>query len=156
MQSMQVELNNKDIKWAIVYNEISPKFLLLQSATNFIFFLAAAALPEKVTCLTDGDSCNCIDDFVFVGNFAIPFINIALLPVSKSRTTKYLESSWHLFTKLTSAIISLPEPNSQENIPSDLAVVPIKVIKIKISSLIKAPNVCFRIDNKANHSMFLL
>jgi hypothetical protein len=39
---------------------------------------------------------------------------------------------------LTSATISLPEPNSQENIPSDLAVVPIKVIKIKISILTEA------------------
>ena len=59
------------------------------------------------------------------------------MPVSKSRTTKYLESSWHLFTKLTSAIICLPEPNSQENILSDLAVVPRKVIKIKIYHSIK-------------------
>ena len=92
---------------------------MLQSATRFIFLFAETALPSKITCLTDDDNCNCIEDFAFVANFALPFMNAALLALSKSRTTKYLEESWYLLTSLISAIISSPELNNQENIPQD-------------------------------------
>jgi hypothetical protein len=112
-------------------------------------------LPAKVTFLTDGDSCNCIEDLVLVASFAKPFVNDALFPLSKSRTIKYLESSWHLLTNLISAVISLPELNSQENRPSELAVVPTKTImKINIKRII-TPFISYKINNDKNHSIFL-
>lgn len=94
-----------------------------QSAMSFIFFFAETAFPSKITCLTEGESCNCRDEFTFVFNFAIPFLNGALLPVSRSRTIKYRDSSSHLFTKAISALISLFELNNQEKKPSDCACV---------------------------------
>merc|ERR1711965_910540 len=53
----------------------------------------------------------------------MPFLNGALLPVSRSRTIKYRDSSSHLFTKAISALISLFELNNQEKKPSDCACV---------------------------------
>ena len=97
-----------------------------------------------------------MEDFALVGNFALPLINAAVLPLSKSQTTKYLESSWHLFTSLISAIISSPDLNYQENIPSGFALVPndnkiiIKIIRIKVS------NFGDRINNDKNYSMLLV
>jgi hypothetical protein len=113
-------------------------------------------LPAKVTFLTDGDSCNCNEDFVLVASFAKPFENDALFPLSKSRTIKYLESSWHLLTNLISAVISLPELNIQENKPSELAVVPTEIIiTISIKRII-TPFISNKINNKANHSIILM
>ena len=132
------------------------KFLSLQSATSFIFFLARTALPAKVTFLTDGDSCNCNEDLVLVVSFAKPFVNDALFPLSKSRTTKYLESSWHLLINLISAVISLPELNIQENKPSELAVVPTEITIRKDIKRIITPFICDKITNDENHSIFLI
>ena len=97
-----------------------------------------------------------MEDFALVGNFALPLIKAAVLPLSKSRTTKYLESSWHLFTSLISAIISSPDLNYQENVPSGFALVPndnkiiIKIIRIKVS------NFGDGINNGKNYSMLLV
>jgi hypothetical protein len=113
-------------------------------------------LPAKVTYLTAGDSCNCIDDLVLVASFANPFVNEALFPLSKSRTIKYLESSWHLLTNLISAVISLPELNIQENKPSELAVVLTEIVMIINIKRIKTPFISDKINNDENHSIFLI
>jgi len=66
-----------------------------------------------------------------------------------------LESSWHLLTNLISAVISLPELNSQENKPSELAVVPSDIImKINIKRIL-VPCISNKIGNAKNHSIFL-
>ena len=79
-----------------------------------------------------------------------------LFPLSKSRTIKYLESSWHLLTNLISAVISLPELNSQENNPSELTAVPTEIIMtISIKRMI-TPFISNKINNDPNHSIFLM
>jgi len=108
-----------------------------------------------VTFLTAGDSCNCIDELVFVASFAKPLEKDALFPLYKSRTIKYLESRLHLLTNLISAVISLPELNNQENKPSDLAGFPSKIIIITGNIRISTPFIVTRFNNDESHSIFL-
>jgi hypothetical protein len=87
---------------------------------------------------------------------ASPLVNAALLPLSKSRTIKYLESSSQLFTRFISAVISLPELNNQENKPSELALVPTEIMMtLKIKRII-TPFILYKINNDKNHSIFLM